>query len=128
MSDNMLADIQGKLTTGGLTNITYGDEPDSPIVITILHEYAGRPPGRTHHTRTSKPGLQVVARANDWTAARARLQAVEDIIDGLENTIIGGTDYISIMSIQGIAPLGWSKEAYGRVIRLAQNYEVERAR
>jgi hypothetical protein len=129
MTDNMLEDLRAYLAAAGITDITFGDEPDSPIVWTCLHEYAGRPPSKTHDGhRSERPGLQVVARASDWTTARARLQAVQDIIDGLQNVIIGGTNYLSIDSSQSAVPLGWKPSAGGRTIRLAQNYQIERAR
>ena len=98
MTDSMTSDIMDYLAAQGVNGtITRGYMPDAPTDIVTLYEYAGRPPSRTlDGNRTVKPGLQVVVRSSNYDTARAKLQQIEDVLDGKANlTLYGSSSSIS---------------------------------
>jgi len=122
----MLEDIADHLEANGIgtveTDIFIGLMPDAVDTCIGLYEYAGKPPTITHEgTRIERPGLQVIARGTDYSAVRATLQAIDDLIDGLSNVTIGAGFYLSILAEQSAISKGWQ----GLLVRIIQNYSVE---
>jgi hypothetical protein len=104
------------------TDLFVGFMPDAPENCVYLDEYAGGPPEWTADgKKIMNPGLHVEARGNVYSTVRAKLQAIEDLLDGITNTTIGSTFYISIWTPQSIIPMGWDKG----LVKLAQNYRIK---
>jgi len=104
------------------TDIFVGFMPDSPESCVCLYEYAGKIPIWTHDgKKLMRPGLQVVARGSVYSTVRAKLQEIEDLLDGITNTTIGSTFYLSIWASQSVIPMGWEKN----LVNVSQNYGVE---
>jgi hypothetical protein len=122
----MLSEIATHLATGGIGTVDMdlfvAFMPDSPTSCVCLYEYAGSPPDWTQDGKKHmNPGLQVVARGTVHATARAKLQAIEDLIDGVVNTTIGTSFYVGIWAAQSVVPLGWDKG----LVKLAQNYRIK---
>lgn len=99
-----------------------GFMPDSPASCVCLYEYGGSPPDWTGDLKKHmNPGLQVVGRGSVHATVRAKLQVIEDLLDGLVNTTIGSSFYVSIWAAQSVTPLGWDKG----LVKLAQNYRIK---
>jgi hypothetical protein len=104
------------------TDLFVGFMPDSPESCVCLYEYAGKRPEWTHDKKKWMcPGLQVVGRGSVYATVRAKLQAIEDLLDGLTNTTIGSSFYRDIWTDQSVIPLGWDKG----LLKLAQNYAIK---
>jgi hypothetical protein len=104
------------------TDIFVGFMPDDPADCICLYEYAGSAPDWTGDGKKHmNPGLQVVGRGNVHATVRAKLQEIEDLLDGLVNTTIGTSFYVGIWAAQSIVPLGWDKN----LVKLAQNYRIK---
>jgi hypothetical protein len=104
------------------TDLFVGFMPDAPESCVYLDEYAGSPPEWTADgKKLMNPGLQIVARGTVYSTTRAKLQAIEDLLDGITNTTIGASFYVSIWAGQSIIPMGWAKG----LVKLAQNYRIK---
>lgn len=125
----MLQDIADHLQGYGVgtqgTDLFYGSLPDAPDAAVCIYEYAGSPPEYVFEGLAyENPGLQAVARAATYVAARAKIQVVMDALTAKGSVVLNGTQYGLIGPRQSPFPLG--SDAQGRPI-LACNFDVIKA-
>lgn len=123
MMESEIAEYLEDLLLGTVgTDIFYSFMPDAPEECICITEYAGRPSDWTQDGKhTDKPGLQVVARSDDYDAAVAKLAAVRAVLDAVTNATIGTTFYLNIRASQSLIPMGWDR----KLVKVSQNYMVE---
>jgi hypothetical protein len=99
--------------------------PETPDLCMVLYEYAGQSRERTFRGGTiiEHPGLQVSIRATDYVTARTKIELVIAALDGVANTVMGSTRYISIMANQSPTPLGRDENNRTRV---SQNFIISK--
>lgn len=104
----LLDDIANYLQTQGIgtvgTDIFRGLMPDQPDNCIALFEYAGSPPDL--HWNGEYPGLQVRVRNKSYSAGRAKIGAVVDVLHGLTEQVLGTTRYLLIRANQSPESLG----------------------
>ena len=84
--------------------IPAGDGP-----FTSLHETGGTGPTHIHNqasAHTQRPTVQVLIRAADYPTARGKARAAYRALDGVFNTTINGTFYLSITARQEPTDIG----------------------
>ena len=93
------------------SNVFANYKPATPDAIVCFFDYAGSPPDRTHDTSgNDNPSVQVWvrgARVSGTSAARQKIEAIYNVLDGFSNNTINGTYYLSILANQsGLTPMG----------------------
>lgn len=109
----LLDDIAGYLQTQGVgivgNDLFNGYMPDQPDNLVALFEYAGSPMELTMGTgdpTLERPGLQVRVRNNLYPSAKAKIEAIVDVLHGLTETVISGKRYLLIRANQSPASMG----------------------
>ncbi|MDQ7794148.1 MAG: minor capsid protein [bacterium] len=108
----LLDDIAAYLQAQGIgtvgTDIHKGFLPDQPDNVVALFEYAGSAMGLTmcDSPTIERPGLQVRVRNRTYPAARAKIEAVVDVLHGCAELVLGGTRYLLIRANQSPASMG----------------------
>lgn len=100
--------------------------PDGDGPFLSVNETGGTGPARTHSNATQKPSAQLVARADTYSNARAKLKLAYDALggaDGLHNVTLSGTAYISITANQ--EPFDLGLDSKGRAM-VAVNIAAEK--
>lgn len=106
---------------GSGAEIPVGDGPYLSLI-----ETGGSAPRRIHNVpgaHTQRPTAQITARAKSYSTARAMLKAAYDALDGVFNTTLSGTFYLSITARQEPTDVGLDE--LGRRM-LVFNIEVEK--
>ena len=101
-----------RLTVG--VNLTKSFMPDTPDTVTTLYETGGLFPLHAFSTGGGtriyeRPGLQVLSRSTDYEVARAVLEDVFVILDGLANTTLPtatGVAYAAVDAVQSPFEIG----------------------
>lgn len=105
----LLDDIAAILQQRGVTGVYKGFMPDQPDNIVALFEYAGEPMELTMGDGDpvlERPGLQARVRNTFYPAAKAKIEAVVDILHGLADATINGKRYLLIKANQSPESLG----------------------
>lgn len=93
--------------------------PSGPGPYTVLIETGGTTSRRTQNDNsTERPSAQISVRATSYTIARQRAVQVYNAFggdNGLFNTYVGGTRYVSIIPLQSITDLGLDELSRARV-------------
>lgn len=132
---NVAFDIGAILAAAGLVtlspapNFTWFERfmPDTPDDVTVIFEYEGQPPRRTHDDfgAIDRPRFQIVTRGvpgND-AAAKARADSIRAALDGIVDTeLASGARAIVIRSL---GFFGFLKRDQLSRAHFAANYEAE---
>ena len=117
--------------TGNLVKSAMLDSVTVPNTLTGLYETPGR--SLVHAFSTSatgitrvfeRPNLQVLCRSTSYVTARTNAQTALTILDGLNDTSLSGTRYISVAALQ--SPYLLARDEDQRYI-VALNFAVEKA-
>jgi hypothetical protein len=107
------ATIAAYLASGGFgtlgSDIFYNQKPATPDALICVFGYAGQAPERTHDdSGNSRPGIQVWVRGTAGTAAttRTKIENIFNYLDGVSNTTISSTFFLSIRANQSPEPMG----------------------
>ncbi|MCL5045573.1 MAG: minor capsid protein, partial [Actinobacteria bacterium] len=118
-----LDEIAGYLATKGIgvvgTDIFQSQLPAAPDACVALYETGGFPPEL--HAAVDHPTFQVLCRAKDYAAARAKAEAVYAALHGLTETVLGGRRYLLIAAMQ--TPTGIGRDDNGRA-EVSCNFRV----
>ena len=130
---SLLDDLAAKLVSDGVgvleTSIFVSSRsilPDGDGPYLSVYETGGVAPTRVQNASeaaTQRPTAQIVARGASYTAARALAQAAYDSLDGIFNTTLSGTQYLSMKARQEPTDTGLDEK--GRV-RVTFNIDVEK--
>jgi len=116
----------GSLTLG--TNLFLGRMPDSPDVCVTLYEYGGGAPtnvmGGDNMPPIEEPRVQVLTRADGYTATRTLAGECWTAIEAILNESLSGTLYHRVSANQSPFPL--ERDSQDRVL-FAQNFRVLKA-
>lgn len=104
-------------------DIFLGLIPDQPDNCVALFEYAGSPPDL--HWNGEYPGLQVRVRNTSYSAGRARIGKIMDLLHGLYEKELSGTRYLLIKA-RG-SPEVLKRDANNR-IEFFINFEIMKER
>lgn len=123
----LLDDIATFLEAEGIgtigTDLFTGDIPEEPDNCVALFEYSGQPPDVV--VDIDYPGLQVRVRNTNYSAARAKIQDIFELLHTFTNTALSGAQYISIYAVQSPHPLGRDKK---NRIDFVQNFMITKER
>ena len=111
---SVAVDLAAYIVTLGIEssgNVFANYLPATPDAIVCFFDYAGSPPDRTHDTSgNDNPSVQVRvrgARVSGVSAARQKIEAIYNALDGISNQSISGTYYLSILANQSnLTPMG----------------------
>ena len=114
MLDDVFTYLIGQSTRLNAANLTKSFMPENPGTITTLFESGGLWPLHFFSTGSQtreyeRPGLMVHSRSTDYQAARANIEAVFTILDGLNDTGLptsSGTHYVGIDATQSPFEIG----------------------
>lgn len=111
-----LEEIAGRLVDQGVgvigTNIFLSSAARMPVgngPYLTLTETGGAAPTRVHNktsANTKRPSAQILVRASTEQATKTMIEAAYNALDGVYNTILGGTFYISITAAQEPTDMG----------------------
>lgn len=124
-------DIATRLAAKGFgtvgTSIFVNTMPATPANCIAVSVYAGRPPDRTHDgSGNDHPSIQIRVRNTSASTALSTINNIYNHLDGLVNTTLTSTYYVSIFAINsGAIPMG--KDENGRT-EYAWNFETTRRR
>jgi len=132
---NVSSDIGALLAAAGLVTLapasgfTWFERfmPDAPDDVTVIFEYEGQPPRRTHDEfgAIERPRFQIVTRGvpgNDATA-KTRADSIREVLDGVIDTpLASGARAIVIRSL---GFFGFLKRDTLSRAHFAGNYEME---
>jgi hypothetical protein len=102
----LLDDIADLLTTGGITTTIYkGRLQDRPNDAIALLETGGQPaihamstgPGNALFER---PSVQILRRSTSYNTARAEMNTIHNLLDGVTQRTINSTRYSMIQAVQ----------------------------
>lgn len=113
--------VDSTVFMGSSATIPVGDGP-----YISLFETGGLAPSRVQNSpdvATVKPTVQIVVRALNPIDARAKSKEAYDSLDGIFNTVLSGTTYLSIIARQ--EPTDTGLDELNRV-RFTFNIEVEK--
>lgn len=114
----LLDDIGDYLQTHGVgtigNNLFKGKMPDQPDDCTALFEYAGKPPDL--HWDGEYPGLQVRVRNKNYTAGRAKIEEIKNLLHGLTEQMLGTTRYLLIRANQSPESIGQDKNGRNELV------------
>lgn len=132
----MLDDVGGLLTTAAIVEggtgwtLKQGRMPETPDQVVALFEAPGLPPEPTPgltpqdiELRYPQVQVRVRAEANDYPAARSKLQEVFSFLHAKVNTIVGAATYLHFLATSDPLPLG--EDALQRP-ELTQNFTMAR--
>jgi hypothetical protein len=114
--------VPGVIYMGSRANIPSGDGP----YITIT-ETGGSDPTRTQNqpaAATQRPTAQILTRAKSYQIARTKARAAYLALDGIFNTTLSGTFYLSVKARQEPTDLG-ELDGAGRAM-ISFNIEAEK--
>jgi len=101
--------------------------PNGPGPYMTISETGGVAPTRKQNqsqAATQRPTAQVLVRATNYVAARSMCRAAYTSLDGIFNTTLSGTFYLSITARQEPTDMG-SESGTGRV-QIVFNIEAEK--
>lgn len=108
----MLDEIAGYLAENGIgtwaSTLFKGSMPETPDDVVCIYENAGKPPEFTfaNGVMAEEPGLQAIARSKSYSAARAKIESIVQLLSGKSNVSIGGRFYYLIAAAQMPSSLG----------------------
>lgn len=121
---SFLDDIAARLVSQGVgtigSSIFLGSRAaipagDGPYI--SLTETGGTAPTRIQNqasVATQRPSAQVLTRAKNYVTARAKAKAAYDALDGIFNTTLNGTFYVSVTARQEPTDIGLDDAGPGR--------------
>lgn len=128
---SFLEDLAGKLNTAGVgvypgtsstRTIYIGEMPDTPDALICLYARPGRRPAMHSGGDIRQPDLHVEVRAATYSAAVAKMAAIDAALHRTGNYTVGSVRYVSIQAIQEMVSLG--RDGRNRSI-VSQNFEVK---
>ena len=108
--------------TSATRTIYIGEMPDSPDALIALYARPGRRPMMHSGGDIRQPDLHVEVRAATYSAATAKIDAIDAALHRTGSFVVGATRYVSIQAIQEMAPL--SRDGRNRSL-VSQNFEVK---
>lgn len=122
----ILNDMAQILQNNGLgvvsSDLFYARMPDQPDDAVCLYEYAGRAPTYVHSGLSyTSPGLQVVVRSKSYATAKAKIENIFTVLQGLTNITVGDKTYLRVDPQQSPFPMGPDENERHR---LAVNFNV----
>ena len=102
--------------------------PETPDDAVVLREYEGAGVERYHGDFVSaieRPRVQVVARSKSYQTAEAKIAAIVQELEAMEQQVIGGVDYFSIRAVANPGFLGTDENERAELVA---NFEVMKGR
>ena len=129
---SLLSEVGTYLAANGIgtlgIDLFQGYMPDSPDAATAIYETGGLGPVRGMRSTAgtpagTQPRLQVVSRAGeyDYSTARAKVQSVYALLEGLGDVTLSGVAYKWFGAVQ--EPFMMGRDDSRRVL-IAQNFDV----